>query len=293
MAREMILEERPGAVGTRERLLAGIPATERRLELAGVSTAVLEGGNGEPVLLLHGPGEHAIKWMQVIPSLVRSHRVIAPDLPGHGASEVSGGPLTADRVLAWLDALIEGTCASPPVLAGQTVGGAMAARYAVDHGDRLRRLVLVDTLGLAPFNPAPEFAAALHAYLAQPDGSTFEGLWRRCAFDLDRVRDRLGVRWEMFASYTLDRALVPQAQAALGALMEQFGFPPISPDDLARIRVPTSLIWGRRDLATSLAVAEAASARYGWPLQVIEESGDDPATDQPERFVEALRLATA
>jgi pimeloyl-ACP methyl ester carboxylesterase len=75
--------------------------------------------------------------------------------------------------------------------------------------------------------------------------------------------------------------------------MEQFGFPSISPDDLARIRVPTSLIWGRRDLATSLAVAEAASARYGWPLQVIEEAGDDPATDQPERFVEALRLAMA
>ena len=55
---------------TRERLLAGIPVTERRLQLAGVSTAVLEGGDGPPIVLLHGPGEFAAKWMRVIPDLV-------------------------------------------------------------------------------------------------------------------------------------------------------------------------------------------------------------------------------
>ena len=44
-------------------------------------------------MLLHGPGEHAPKWLEVIPGLVATHRVIAPDLPGHGASEVTGGPL--------------------------------------------------------------------------------------------------------------------------------------------------------------------------------------------------------
>ena len=45
----------------RERLLAGLPVTERRLQLAGVSTAVLEGGDGPPVVLLHGPGEFAAR----------------------------------------------------------------------------------------------------------------------------------------------------------------------------------------------------------------------------------------
>ena len=73
----------------RERLLAGIPVTERRLTLAGISTAVLEGGDGPPIVLLHGPGEFAAKWMRVIPDLVKSHRVVAPDLPGHGATERS------------------------------------------------------------------------------------------------------------------------------------------------------------------------------------------------------------
>ena len=54
--------------------------------LAGVSTAVLEGGDGPPMLLLHGPGEFAAGWLPVFPDLVPTHRVIAPDLPGHGAS---------------------------------------------------------------------------------------------------------------------------------------------------------------------------------------------------------------
>ena len=45
----------------RERLLTGIPVTERRFRLAGVSTAVLEGGDGPPIVLLHGPGEYAAK----------------------------------------------------------------------------------------------------------------------------------------------------------------------------------------------------------------------------------------
>ncbi len=138
------------------------------------------------------------------------------------------------------------------------------------------------------FQPAPEFASALHAFLADQNDRTFTALWRRCAFDLDALRERMGGLWAAFASYTLERSRPPAVQAAQQALLEQFGFAPIPPDELARIAVPTSLIWGRHDLATSVAVAEAASARYGWPLQVIEEAGDDPAFEQPERFVEAV-----
>jgi pimeloyl-ACP methyl ester carboxylesterase len=83
--------------------------------------------------------------------------VIAPDLPGHGASEVTDGPLDAARTLAWLGELIERSCPTPPVVVGQVIGGAIAARFAAVRGDRLGRLVLVDALGLAPFQPAPEF----------------------------------------------------------------------------------------------------------------------------------------
>jgi pimeloyl-ACP methyl ester carboxylesterase len=274
----------------RERLLAGLPVTERRLQLTGISTAVLEGGAGPPVVLLHGPSGYAAHWMGVIPGLVASHRVIAPDLPGHGASEVDW-PLDTARVLAWLGALIEQTCMSPPALIGQLLGGAIAARFAIDRGDRMSRLVLVDTFGLRGFQPAPEFGLALRQFLAQPTEATHRSLWQHCAFDLDRLRQRMGERWAPFEAYNLERARTPSVQTAVAALMEQLGIPAIPPADLARIAVPTALIWGRHDRATPLSVAEAASARYGWPLHVIENANDDPPVEQPEALLRALRAA--
>lgn len=279
------------AAGARERLLAGLPVTQQVQQLAGVSTPVLLGGEGPPVVLLHGPGGNAAHWMHVIPELVLRHGVIAPDLPGQGACELNSAALDADRVLAWLGELIERNCSAPPTLVGAALGGAIAARFAIGHSSRLARLILVDSLGLCPFQPAPAFGSALHAFLAQPDEASHDQLWEYCAHDLDVVRRRFGEHWQDFKAYNVDRAQTPSVQAALGALMEQFGIPAIPATDLARMAVPTGLIWGRHDLATPLSVAEAASTRYGWPLQVIDDAADDPAVEQPEATVRALRRA--
>lgn len=278
------------ATDHRSRLLDGLPVTERRLDLAGVSTAVLEGGDGPPLVLLHGPAEYGAKWMDVLPELVRTHHVTVPDLPGHGTSTVDG-ELDAGRVLSWLGALVDATCDAPPAIVGHIVGGAVAARFAVARPDRLSHLVLVDSLGLAPFQPAPEFGRALTDYLAEPSEDTHDRFWRLCAYDLDRLQARMGERWTPFAAYNLEQVRAPGMPATTQALMGEFGVPPIPPEDLERISVPVSLIWGRHDLATALEVAEAAGARFGWPLQVIEGSADDPVVEQPEAFLRALHVA--
>ena len=277
----------------RRTLLATMPVAERRVQLAGISTSVLEGGDGPPVILLHGPAGYATHWMRVIPGLLATHRVIAPDLPGHGASEVLEGEVDAGRVFAWLSELIQQTCGAPPALVGQLLSGAMAARFAADHANQLNRLILVDTFGLSPFQPAPEFGQALQQFLMQPTEQTHTALWRQCAFDLDALTRRMGKLWQPFEAYNLDRVRAPSVQAALTTLMNEFGFPAIPPDDLARIAVPTSLVWGRQDRATPLSVAEAASARFGWPLQVIENCADDPPVEQPDALLRALRAALA
>ena len=284
-------DRRTASHDPRQRLLATIPVTERRLQLAGVSTAVLEGGDGPPVVLLHSSGEFAALWMRVIPNLVTTHRVVAPDLPGHGASEVTDGRLDVDHMVRWLDALIERTCQSPPTLVGHGLGGAIAAHFAITHAHRLSGLVLVDAFGLDQFDPAPSFGHALHRFMEQPTEHTRDGLFQQCFVDLDGLRQQLGQRWEPLAAYALDRARTPGQQGALGSLMPQLGLPAIPPADLTRISVPTTLIWGRQDLQVRLQVAEAASARHGWPLHVIDNAGDDPPFEQPEAFLRTLHTA--
>src|SRR4029453_6235199 len=184
--------------------------------------------------------------MRVIPELVRTHRVVAPDLPGHGASEVAAGQLDADHVLGWLGELIEHTCPSPPALVGRGLGGAIAARFAIAHPDRLSGLVLVDAFGLSPFEPVPSFGLALNRFLEQPTERTRDGLFEQCFVDLDGLRQQVGERWELLAAYALDRAGTPGQKAALGSLMPQFGLPAIPPAELERIALTTNLVGGDR-----------------------------------------------
>jgi pimeloyl-ACP methyl ester carboxylesterase len=275
----------------RERFLADLPVTERRLELAGVSSAVLEGGDGPPVLLLHGPGEFAALWGRVIPDLVTTHRVVAPDLPGHGASGLPDGPLDHERVRTWLGELIEQTCVSPPVLVGHLLGGAIAARFASERPDQLSRLVLVDSFGLSWNRPSPRFALPLLAYIARPTERTRDRFFAQCFVDFDGLRGQMGEHFDPIGAYALEWARTKTARAALRSLMTEYGMRPIPRDALARIAVPTVLIWGRHDLQTRLSVAEAASARYGWPLDVIEGARDDPFFEQPEAALHALRAS--
>jgi pimeloyl-ACP methyl ester carboxylesterase len=293
MTKQQIVEDSSRrAIGddARQRVLAGAPVTERRLDLAGVSTAMLEAGDGPPVVLLHGQGGWAGMWLPVIPDLVRTHRVVAPDLPGLGASEVPDGPPDAARVLAWLDALIERTCPTPPALVGASLGASIAARFAIAHPDRLSRLVLIGAGSLARFRPAPGVVLALLRFIARPSERTQRGFMRQVAVDPARVRALMGDRWEASQAYSLDRARTPSVRVANRRMLRDLGIPQIPPEDLARIAVPTALIWGRHDRVMRLRIAEAASARYGWPLHVIEDAGHF-SVEQPEAFRAALWAA--
>ena len=220
-----------------------------------------------------------------------THRVVAPDLPGHGATGLPDGPLDHDRVLTWLGELIERTCASPPALVGHLLGGAIAARYACERPDQLSRLVLVDSFGLSWNRPSPRFALPLFAYIARPTERTRDRFLAQCFVDFDGLRDQMAERFEPFGAYSLEWARTKTAKAALRSLMPEYGMRPIPRDVLGRIEVPTALIWGRHDLQTRLSVAEGASARYGWPLHVIEGARDDPFFEQPEAALRALRAS--
>jgi pimeloyl-ACP methyl ester carboxylesterase len=293
MSRHQIVEDSSRrAIGddARQGVLAGAPVTEQRWDLAGVSTAVLEAGQGPPVVLLHGQGGWAGMWLPVITELMKTHRVLAPDLPGLGASQVPDGPPDADRVLAWLGALIQQTCPAPPALVGASLGASIAARFAIAHPDRLSRLVLVDAGSLGRFRPAPGLVFAMVRFIVRPTQRTQQRFLRQVAVDPARVRALMGERWEASQAYNLDRARTPSVRAANRRMLRELGTKTIPPEDLARIAVPTSLIWGRQDRVMRLRIAEAASARYGWPLHVIEDAGHF-SMEQPQAVRAALWAA--
>ena len=223
---------------------------------------------------------------------MRTHHVVAPDLPGLGASETPEGPPHADRVLRWLGELIDRTCATPPVLVGISLGGCIVARFAADHSNRLARLVLLDTGGLVGrVRPAPGALLALIRHSARPSERTTLRLLRQVTVDPARVQRQLGARWEPFLGYMVDRSRTPSVQKANRRLLRELGFPQIPPQELARIGVPTTLIWGRHDRVMPLRTAEQASARYGWPLHVIDDAGHFSIVDQPEAVLRALHAA--
>jgi pimeloyl-ACP methyl ester carboxylesterase len=293
MSRQRMVEDghrRAGGDEVRRRVLAGAPVTERRVDLAGVSTAVLEGGEGPPVVLLHGQGGWSGMWLPFVGDLMTTHRVVAADLPGLGASELPDGPPDAARVLAWLGALVQDTCPAPPTLVGHSLGASITARFAIVHPDRVARLVLVDAGSLGRFRPAPGVLLALVRFIARPSKRTQQGFLRQVAVNPGRVQAMMGERWEAFQAYYLDRARTPSVRAANRRMLRELGTKAIPPEELARIAAPTTLIWGRHDRVMRLGIAEAASARYGWPLHVIEDAGHF-VVEQPEAFRRALRAA--
>lgn len=286
---EVLPGEHSAGERARRRLVAGLPVTERRLPLSGVSTTLLEGGAGPPLVFVQV--EFALVWFRVIPDLVRTHHVIAPDLPGLGESELPDTRYDIDTAMGWLGALIEQTCDARPVLVGKGPAGALAAQFAIHHGDRLAGLVLVDAHGLERFRPRPGMALSYMGVLARPTQQRVErSFGTYCFTDLDRVRADLGERWGWFSAYAVSYFRSKRVKKATRTLLPRLG-KAIPPEDLARISVPTTLIWGRHDVGMRVEVAEAAGARYGWPLQVIDGARDDPALEQPDAFLRALRSA--
>ena len=272
----------------RKALIESLPVTERRLEIAGLQTAVLEGGSGPPVVLLHGPGESCFWWMQVIPELLESFRVIVPDLPGHGESETEIDEPVEEQIMNWLDQLIYQTCSENPVLIGHVLGGAIAARFAIQYPDRFSELVLVDSLGLGKFRPSLGFAFNLIRFSISPTRKNYERFLPQCMYNTDTLKRNVGEHWESMIRYYLTCSQDKKRMNALQSIMKKVGIPVIPPAELGNIKQPVSLIWGRHDRANKLKIAEEASKRYEWPLIVIDNAGDDPKMEQPEAFLEAL-----
>jgi pimeloyl-ACP methyl ester carboxylesterase len=106
--------------------------------------AYLEAGNGRPVVLIHGAAGRAEVWSPQLTGLADMARMIAVDLPGHGAT-AGEGCQAVERYAAWVTALLDALGVGRPVLVGHSMGGAIAQTLALGDPARFAGLVLVGT----------------------------------------------------------------------------------------------------------------------------------------------------
>ena len=239
----------------RARMLAGAPLTERRLRVAGVSAAVLEGGDGPPLVLLHGGIEcGGAVWAPVLSRLAADHRLVVPDLPGLGESEPVAR-LDAAAFADWFAELLRQTCAETPALVAHSLAGSLAARFASEHSDLLRRLVLYAAPGIGPYRIPLRLRVVAIRFALRPSERNAERFDRFALLDLDRTRERDPEWFKAFTGYTLSRAAVSHVERTMRQLIKT-GAKQVPDTELRRAAIPTALVWGRHDRMVPMGLAE-------------------------------------
>src|SRR5262249_6334576 len=119
------------------------------LEVAGASIHYEVAGIGPPLVMLHGPGDNSLVWDGLRRTLVRGRRVITPDLRGHGRTRVWDGRGGLDACVSDVAALVRALGVAPVVLVGHSLGGYVAAQFAVEFPQFVYGLALSNCAALA------------------------------------------------------------------------------------------------------------------------------------------------
>ena len=246
-------------------------------------------GAGEPIVFLHGFPTSGHLWSEVVPLVPSGHRLVVLDLLGYGRSD---RPLKrrvdirahATRTIAVLDELrIARAC-----LVGHGLGGAVAQSIAVRHPDRASRLCLVDSVAFDdwPTLEARTVRALLPLIRLLPPGVLTSVLRR------DLLR---GYSNHDHAAHSIDQYLrqfaTPEGRAALVAHVRALSSGETSDlaSALARVAVPTSIVWGQLDRVTPLRVAKKLErAIPGATLEVIPGARHFTPEEAPRQVADAI-----
>jgi pimeloyl-ACP methyl ester carboxylesterase len=122
---------------------------QRWLRVAGRWVNVVELGEGEPVVFVHGLSGSWQNWLEQLPVFASEHRVIAFDLPGFGQSEMPAEPISIPLYGRIVDRVLDELDVSAAAVVGNSMGGFIGAEVAIASPERVERLVLVSAAGLS------------------------------------------------------------------------------------------------------------------------------------------------
>jgi len=243
-----------------------------RMRLPRTDVRCWMGGSGDPLVFVHGFGtEAAINWHAQLPAARRRYRVIAPDLPGFGASPAIADDHSIAVQVACLRDLLDGLGHARVRLVGHSMGGWISLAFAAAYPERVERLMLVDAAGLR-FDPDLSFRSAL-----LPES-------------IDDVRRLIAANFRRpprLPRFVLrDVMRVCQRASHRTHILERLVYGDEFLDtQLARITAPTLLVWGRCDTLTPLALGERLAADIAnAELVVFDDCAHSPNVEQSRRF---------
>ena len=268
------------------------PAMTRRVEVDGRAVNVVDtGGDRPPLLWIHGLGGIWQNWLLNIPAFMDTHRCVAIDLPGFGASEVPSDEISIRGLARTVDRLCDLLDIDEPAVIGNSMGGFVGAELAVSFPTRVAKLVLVSAAGLSTeyLRREPLLAGArAFAVLTARTGLRGSPVVKRRR--LRRVALQPIVRYPERLSVPLATELVQGANApgfipAFEALMD-YSFR----DKLESIEVPVLIVWGRNDMLVPVEDAERFEHLIGDNAHsvIFDDTGHLPMLERPTRFNELL-----
>ncbi len=255
--------------------------------MAGASVNVVELGEGEPIVFVHGLAGCWQNWLENLPHFGAQRRTLAMDLPGFSGSPVPSWALTIPNYAGFMRDFCRSLGIESAVFVGSSMGAFICAELAITEPDLVEKLVLVDAAGLSHLRPytraertLARAAIAAGPYLTrlQRPGILRRRL-RRVAFGRTYAHPEL-LRPELLWEQTMPALRSPGYRQAVEKL--------IGHDYRARlgsIEAPTLIVWGRRDRVVPVESAYAYRERIpGARLEIFEDTGHLPQLEQPERF---------
>lgn len=258
--------------------------------IGGVPTRYYVGGSGPPLVLVHGFGGAAVNFIELAPLLARRHRVLVPDLPGHGGSEPLPGLESLSDLSDHVARVAEHEGMLPAAVLGYSMGGVVALRLAVNRPASVMALALVAAAGIVSTKRRAEIWLALVTALRP---GRLAARFRHAIARRPRLRpltlgfwgavDARGLSPESVLGFLEASLLHTDVTSSGKALLRDD--PRL---DLDSVRCPTLLLWGARDRLVPLEDGFEYTRRLRAPIRTLPAAGHLLVGEQPEECAAIL-----
>jgi pimeloyl-ACP methyl ester carboxylesterase len=267
----------------------------KRMEIDGIPVNYVDvgGGDGIPVVLVHGLGGQWQNWLENIPRLAQDRRVVAMDLPGFGLTPEPDGDeeISIPRYGRCVNALCDKLGLERVHLVGNSMGGFIAAEVAIQFPERVERLVLVSAAGISsaetlqgPILTFGRVAAALATNsVARHRRLASRPITRHISLALVARHPRL-LKADLAYEGFFKGAGKGGFDDALRASLE-YDFR----DRIGDVKVPTLIVWGEKDSIIPVRDADEFERLIDDSRKVVmKDTGHIPMAERPNAFNDVL-----